>query len=411
MTMIISKKKVIEHFWAIFFSGMILLSVFGGVFSREVLDNSSIGYYINYFLWISLGVVYVIKERKNPFSKEYVIISGLILLNTIVGMIYGKVILDLRADNLHQGVIIGLVIVMVMGVNWNDYLCKEDLLLLMRVVFIIGIIASLYAMIIQNQNWIGVLIGKEKMNNAWEYRSFFGQRNVFAYFCFLSVSAGMYLLYITHKKRYLFGMLLLTLQIYVTDSRTAMLMFLLFLTMCIYLNLGRKGKIVLPLLGVCLILLIIVFTDLSVLIGRFYHETNTSFGDSGSLRFNMWYSGVQYLFSNGAVLSGFGFDSQGPYLEPLFKLKSFHNAFMDIIFQGGIIFLGIHLYTIGKVIKSVSKIENKGYKYIWISFIAAFLFGCLFDSSAMLYSSNYEAIISTLMLCVLTKIKIESDKI
>lgn len=401
-----NKKGVIEHFWTIFLGGMILLSVFGGVFSREILNSSGLGYYINYFLWISLGIVYVIKERMKLFGKEYIIIWGLILLNSIVGTIFGEVVLGLRANNFHQGVIIGLVILMVMGVNWNEHLGKEDIIFLMNIIFGIGIVASLYAMIIQNQNWIGVLSGRERMNNAWVYRSFFGQRNVFAYFCFLSVVAGIYLLEITKKKRYLGGVLLLALQIYITDSRTAMLTCFLFVIMCTYLNLGNKEKIIVPVLGICFIVCIAFFVDVSALIGRFYHETNTSFGDSGSLRINMWYSGIQYLFSNGAVLNGFGFDSQGPYLEPLFRLQSFHNAYVDILFQGGIVLLGIHLYMIAKTTKSVLRLESRGYKYISISFITAFLFGCLFDSSAMLFSSNYEAVLSTLMICVLTRVKI-----
>lgn len=411
MTVIISKENGLKHFWAVFFSGMVLTSVFGGVIAREIFNNSGLGYYINYILWISLGIVYIVKERKNPISKEYVIIFCVILLNTIVGAAFGKFILNLKADNFHQGVITGVAILMVTGVNWNDYLDKEDLYFLLKVIYGIGIFASLYAIVIQNQKWIGVLSGRARKYNAWDYRSFFGQRNVYAYFCFLSIVAAMYLLNLTKKKRYLFGMLLLALQIYITDSRTAILLTLLFFAIYLYLNLGKKGKFVLSAISVCLILFIVTFADLSLLIGRFYHATDTSFGDSGSLRLNMWYSGIRYLFSKKAFFCGFGFDSQGPYLEPVFGLRSFHNAYMDILFQGGIIFLGLHLYLIAQVTKTVLKMGNEKYRYISLSFIIVFLFGCLFDSSAMLYSSNYEAVLSTLMVCVLIKVRIENKEL
>lgn len=401
------KEKIIVLFWPVFFSGMILVSIGGGGISRGLFNNSGIGYYINYVLWLLLWFVYIVKEKKFYFVKKYIIIFSIILVNSIVGAFFGKYVLNLRIDNLHQGFLIGLTILTVMGINWNDYLRKDDVLLIMKVIFLIGIIASVYAMIIQRESLIEIFFGRNNAINAWIYRSFFDSRNVFAYFCFLFSVAGMYLLYFTKQKRYFFGLVLFALQIYITDSRTAILTLLLFYALYVYLNLGRIGKFVFPIICIASFICILMFMDLSVLLGRFYHESNTSFGDSGLLRLNMWRLGIGYLVSNKAVMFGLGFGSQTPYLLPIFNLGSFHNAYMDVFFQGGFILLGIYLYMIVEVIKSVFIIGNKGYKYISISFVIAFLFGCLFDSSAMLFSSNYEAVLSTLMVCVLTKVKLE----
>lgn len=399
------EKRIVGSFWPIFFGGIMIISVAGGAFSRTVLNRPNFGYYINYILWISLWAVYILKEKKYCFSKKYYLIFGLVLFNAIVGAFLGSHVLQMRTDNFHQAFLTGMVILIVMGVDWNTCLKKEDILIIMKVIFYIGITAAVYAMIIQSRNWVGVLLGKERSVNAWVYRSFFGQRNVFAYFCFLSSVAGMYLLSMTQKKRYLFGMALLALQIYVTDSRTAMLALLLFYALCIYLSLGKIGKIIWLLVGLCAATGILLSVDVFELTGRFYHESHTGFGDSGSLRLHMWDSGTRYLFSNYAALTGFGFDSQGPYLAPRFQFSSFHNAYMDIFFQGGAVLLGIHLYLIVEILKSVLKTGKQRYQYISLAFIAAFLFGCLFDSSAMLFSSNYEAVLSTVMIGILTRIE------
>lgn len=404
------KEKVINSFWSVFFSGMILISILGGI-SRGVFNNAGIGYYINYALWISLWLIYILKEKKFYFSKEYIVVFCFIIVNTFVGALWGKYILNLKLDNLHQGFLIGLTILTVMGINWSDYLGRDDVLVILKVIFCVGIVASIYALTIQNESLIGFVMRQDSAVNAWTYRAFFDSRNVFAYFCFLSSVAGMYLLYLTKQKKYLFGIALLALQIYITDSRTALLILILFYALCLYFNMGKFGKIFFPFMCLILFVGIVMFMDTSVLIGRFYHESNTSFGDSGFLRLNMWRLGMGFLLSNKAILFGLGFGSQVPYLVPKFNLGSFHNVYMDILFQGGFVLLGIYLYMIVKVIRKVLKGENKGYKYISISFLVAFLFGSLFDSSAMLFSSNYEAVLSTLMVCVLTKAKIEISNV
>lgn len=404
------ERKEVVPFWPVFFSGIVVLSAAGGAFSRGVLNWPGLSYYINYVLWISLGGAYIFREKKLRFRKEYGFLFGLILLNAMAGAVLGRHVLQLGLDNLHQAFLTGMIILIVMGIDWNDHLKKEDVLIIMKVIFLIGITAAVYAMIVQNKSWTGVLLGRERSVNAWIYKSFFGQRNVFAYFCFLSSVAGMYLLMMTQKKKYLYGIILLALQIYITDSRTAMLALFLFYVLYIYLNLGRTGKFVLPLLGICVLIGILFAVDLSELTGRFYHESHTGLGDSGSLRLYIWASGIRYLISNHAILTGLGFGAQGPYLAPEFKFSSFHNAYMDILFQGGSILLGIHLYLIVKILKSVLRMENRQYSIISLAFTAAFLFGCLFDSSAMLFSSNYEAVLATVMIGVLTRIEIKEQK-
>lgn len=400
-------KKKAAFFWPIFFSGMIVISAAGGTFTRTVLNRPNFGYYINHILWISLWIAYILKERKFCFSRKHCLIFGLVLINAVVGAVIGKGVLQLKMDNFHQAFLTGMILLSVMGVDWNQYLKKEDILIIMKVVFYVGIVAAVYAMIVQNKSWMSVLLGRERAVNAWIYRSFFGQRNVFAYFCFLSSVAGMYLLEMTHKKRYLFGIILLSFQIYITDSRTAMAAVLLFYACCLYLNLGKIGKIVVPLIAAGVVAGVFLSVDLSELIGRFYHESHTGFGDSGSLRLHMWDSGIRFLFSNAAALNGFGFGSQEAYLSPRFELSSFHNAYMDIFFQGGAVLLGIHLYLIVEILTSILQMEKRRYQYLSLAFIAAFLFGCLFDSSAMLFSSNYEAVLATIMIGVLTRIEIK----
>lgn len=411
MFKIINREKISEYFWTIFFCGIILISVTGGAISRVVIGNGAWGYYANYFCWFIWWVVYIAKEKKLRFAKEYNIIFGVIVLNTIIGALLGRIFLNLNFSNLHQGILTGLIILIVMGIDWNDYLEKKDIVLIMKVIFWIGIVASLYAMLVQNRNLIGVLKGVDKDVNTWVYQSFFGQRNVFAYFCFLSSVAGKYLLNFSKQRKYIVGMGILALQIYITDSRTAILALLLFYFLCLYLKLGKKEKIIIPFIFVVIAICVIAFMGMDALMGRFYHDSKTMYGDSGILRLNMWDSGIKLLISNHAILTGFGFGAHGPYLDPIFHLRSFHNAYMDIIFQGGIILFGIHVFLIICVIKKILNLESKENKYISLSFVGSFLIGCLFDSSAMLFASNYESVLATVMVCVLSKVEIKDDSI
>lgn len=404
-------KKCVGNFWGLLLSGLILLSIIGCAASRTILGNIAIGYYINYLCWFTLCIVFFLKERKIKFSKEYIIIFTVIIFNAIIGAFFGKIYLHLDFTNLHQGILTGLAIVIVMGIEWKDYLKEYGIILIMKFVFWIGIAISLYAIIIQNRYLIGVLRGIDRSISAWLYTSIFGQRNIYAYFCFLSSVAGKYLFDITRKKGYIFGLILFALQIYVTDSRNAILSLVLFYIMCAFLRYGKRGRVIFIFSIIVIGIGSIFFMDINTLLGRLYHGTKSPYGDSGVLRLAMWYSCIKYLITNNAILTGFGYGAQTQYLMPLFDLGSAHNAYMDILFQGGIVLLGIYIYMVVKVFKAILVVGNPIYMYTSLSFVLVYLVNNLFDSFSMLFSSNFAGIPTTIMICILTKIGVENRKV
>ena len=117
MFKIINREKFGEYFWTIFFCGIILISVTGGAISRVVIGNDTWGYYANYLCWFIWWLMYIAKEKKLRFAKKYNIIFGVIVLNTIIGALFGRITLNLDFSNLHQGFLTGLIILIVMGVD------------------------------------------------------------------------------------------------------------------------------------------------------------------------------------------------------------------------------------------------------------------------------------------------------
>ena len=57
--------------------------------------------------------------------------------------------------------------------------------------------------------------------------------------------------------------------------------------------------------------------------------------DSASARTDMWAFGVRELAESGMWLSGFGTGTQNIALTPLFGVSSFHNMYIELLFEGG----------------------------------------------------------------------------
>lgn len=113
----------------------------------------------------------------------------------------------------------------------------------MRTLVICGIAASLYAMVMQSIYLVYILRRLDVAYNSWFYTSFLGQRNIFAGYCFLSSIAALYLFSnknLARNKIYLAAVILFGIQIFITNSRTAFISYLVLILVYIYLAAGKK---------------------------------------------------------------------------------------------------------------------------------------------------------------------------
>ena len=227
---------------------------------------------------------------------------------------------------------------------------EKKINIFMKLIVFMGIVACINNMILYF-NEILQTIGIAKISGSINMKSFFANRNQFAFFLYLTIIANIYVI-ISQKNNLIYKLLMLLFlgNLFFSMSRTGMLVvaifFVLYFIFCDKIN--TKTKI--TILVLCAILGIIAFVimmninpQLVNYIGRF--------------------QGTELL---------------------VYKTKSFtqfHNIYIDMLVTGGLMLLGFIFWIYYFVVKTIkeSKIDKK-YKILYKAMFITFAIYICFES-------------------------------
>lgn len=356
----------------------------------------------NVFLWIFLMSISVVIERKIIQINLFKVLLTVMLFG-ILGNIHGSLLVRgglSSLDNIIVNFLAMIVFIAIKGTSMDGQAIKQ----IMRILVICGITASVYAMMRQTMYLSYVFMRQDVAYNSWFYISFLGQRNIFAGYCFLSSIAALYLLTTDKKKKnklYYIAIVLFGIQIYITNSRTALIAYLALIGTYLYLVAERKNRFFLSSIGILIVILLFqsqVFVDFLNTI--FIHITSSGV-DSASIRLDMWKGAVGYCIENIGMLFGFGIYPVSYILEGKFGYASTHNAYLDALLVGGIVYLCLTIYIYIQIYKRIKGCKDIHFSKVMMAAFIAFLLYNMTEAGIALFTQNYFSITSTILFVIL----------
>ena len=263
----------------------------------------------------------------------------------------------------------------------------EKISLFMKCIIYTAIIACVYNMIFFIKEilyTIGIIDG---MKNV-KVKSFFGNRNQFAFFLFISVCSNIYILLKENKNIYKFTLILFLLNLFFTMSRTGILVTGIFIVLYTVLtdriNFKTKLRIFIILSAIVIlggIMICFIYPDilerLLTLLIRPEHITDLSG------RTKIWKVAKDILGDNiFNIMFGVGrFKGIKAIADSGKSFTQFHNTYIEAVVSGGIMELLYiaYLYTLVFLKIKRSNMEKK-YKIFYFSAIISFLIYILLES-------------------------------
>ncbi len=391
----------------------ISITLFLNVFShfvRYITENVVYISLINRICWILLLIVFLfyLAIRKFYLSKNnllsYFALSVTLLLGWLIGQNFYPEI---------SGYFVSLAVCLI------GYFCstcfrqnqnndKRMLEIIMTEILIIGLFSVFFAMIVQREQLINVIKGVNSAKSAWNYYSFFSQRNIFAQYCMISIGAALFKYEIYEKKIYLVCVILFLFNIFITDSQTSLYAALFLIALFFYMRF--KYKTILIAVGLILFLFTIsIFPiDLNVISGHYDFASGL---DSMTLRFTMWKSAFMKLSTTHCWLLGMGEGAADIFLRQTYSYGSFHNSFVDIIFNGGIIKLLLVFGMYFNIMIRLFKSKSIPFRSSYISLMTAFLLVYCMETGCAIFADNYFSLTTSIVFIMMPNLILPRFKI
>lgn len=299
------------------------------------------------------------------------------------------------------GYLLGLLSIL----SFAGRLNRADIILLLYTIFLFGLAAALYAFLFQTTQWMNVLRGNLAGSNSWQYYSFFGQRNRFAACLYLSSVCGSSMFFLTRRKSFIIAVAFLTVQIAITNSRTALIATLLSILAVVCLGSKNRVLVGISITGAAILVVSLFSEALSAQLSSFF----THYGgfDSASARTDMWTYGIGELANRGLWLFGFGTGTQNIALTPVFGVSSFHNMYVELLFEGGVVKVGSYLILILSsllIAKNNTAFAKEGmFKLLYLPLLISWLAFSVFEAGATPFSTTFYSFVLGVLLFVLPR--------
>lgn len=340
-------------------------------------------------LFIECIILIAYYYKKIQIKKEMCYNFLVLLVITVIFLIIQVInffnnqlkILDL-ANIICKFINIFLFYILIMGVNVEEKYISN----FMKAIVFMGIIACVQNIILYYDDILGHLGLVELNKGLYACKSFFPQKNPFAFFLYVSIISTIFLLqkdYKTMYKIFLSGALILFLfNLILTFSRTGTVITILFIVLYFLATnkISKKTKIVAIILSSAITIIVICLLEQynSGLLQRIL-RTETIKNFTGRTEF--WDLSKEMLSESPInMLFGVGRFRATTLIEK-YGVTQFHNTYVEFLVSGGILELiycmSFYIIVLIKIIKS--KMDRK-YKSIYILMILTFFMYMLFES-------------------------------
>lgn len=391
--MIIKRKISIVN---ILIAVIIILNA-GSHFLYNVCGVGSI-YYASYIGWILLLLSIFIFGNVR-IKKNGIYVFSLLILVFAIGAFSGESIINHGISDIHVGVFTAIAYLCLYGVDFKKVHFDIDYRFICKIVLIIGILSVFYAIVFQQSYMIELIKRNNVSWNSWLFVSFFRQRNIFGQYCYIASICALLLYTEKKNKVYIIALVLFGGIIILTNSRAALIGYVLLIGL--YICLKSKNKYLFFMLSVIVLLLFVYAFDLFGHISTiFYHEASNG-NDSGAIRVLMWRDCIKFLFQQNAFMFGLGMGAESIFLMPKYGVGSSHSVYVDAIFDGGIVFLVVIFLSLYRTMKTVLKIKQSELKNLYVAAIISFILYGFLEAGMALFGSNYFSITASILLIVL----------
>ena len=396
------KRNTIHGFT--FLLSLFIIANFTSHIFRFITNNSQYITLVNNSCWLIFTIYFIFKcfSMKVFLPKQSILVFLVLFVSTFVSRLLGQQHFPNIITYRSAIYVFLLSFFCCSCVKWPINFNAKNVCFILKLIVILGFISVVFAFIYQFDMLTNIIKGVNAAKSSWNYYSFFSQRNIYAQYCLISTGCCLILYEYYKNKLYVILGILFAFNIYFTDSQTSLYAF--FFMLILYLYIRSRHKVFLIALSIIVVLMayIIFFStfDFSILSG---HYDASSGMDTGTLRFSMWMRGLDNLYRNKALLQGFGDGSASEFLKQYYDYGSFHNAYMDILFEGGFIRLALFIdsivYNVLHIFRSNSLIKDS-----YLSFILTFCLVYFFESGSSIYLNNYFALTTTILIILMPRI-------
>lgn len=324
--------------------------------------------------------------KKIEFTKEMKknivilsLVSSVLLIIQIKNFITGEYQIMDFANIACQFVNIFLLFIAVLNIKSEE----KHISHFMNAIVIFGVLSCINNMILYF-NEILQTLGLQKGAFMVNIKSFFANRNQFAFFMYVAIIADLFMILKENKLIHKLLLILFFVNLFFTMSRTGILAVGIFV--CIYFlltdKLNKKTKFILLVLGIiCLVGMIYVINEVNPTLIQKLVRFERIKDLSG--RTDIWARGINLLKASPInLLFGVGRFEGTELLK--FETKSFsqfHNIYIDSLITGGIMELVFILYIYWSVIRKVFKSDiDRKYKKLYLAMFVTFAIYICFES-------------------------------
>lgn len=332
---------------------------------------------------IILVLYYFKKIKITKDVKNNIIILTIISFILFAIQVYNFIVKDYKLMDF-ANIVCQFVNVLLLFIAILNYKSEEkSIAYFMNAMVVFGVIACINNVILYF-NEILQTIGLQKGAYIVNIKSFFANRNQFAFFMYVAIIADLFMILKENKLSHKLILILFFINLFFTMSRTgimavAIFAFVYFLAIP---NIKRKTKVIVLTLGVvALIGTVLVINQINpMLIKRLVRFEDIK---DFSGRTEIWAKGIDILKEN-PINFLFGVGRFKATDELVFKTRNFsqfHNIYIDCLVTGGLMELLFVLYIYGVVIKKIFKSDiEKKYKRLYLAMFITFAIYICFES-------------------------------
>lgn len=282
---------------------------------------------------------------------------------------------------------------------------KEEYFKFLNLIIIADLVMVGYSLIFQFGKFKNALT----ITNAYGYElsSFFLSNHEYALYLLLGFQSCLFCYhFITDTKRngntkYIFIALLFLINIVLTFSRTALLGAAVLIIVYILLSKNNRVRNIM-IFSIIILFLLLLFSDtMRNFVLKIVLKDNNDAG-----RLEMWDYGIR-AFNDSSILEKIIGQGYSKVLNDLFLFsnhKSFHNAYIQVLLQYGIIgfifFVGIILTSILNGIKTMRKNRFLGVMFVSMSLS---MIAYMFTNTTLIMQSSIDSYILTIFIIIIPK--------
>ena len=352
---------------------------------------------------IQTGImIFALKERAYKISREsmtvLMLIIGTQMLTQVINYIrWGAIIMN---DMVHIASVIINVYFFVLCTKYFE-IEKKDLMQFMKKIVILGVIASLYNVLMNITSMLNI----SNLTSSYDvsFSSFFPNRNQFGIFLIIAVASNLYLIKESNKKRYGVIQVFFIINLILTMSRASILGLAVLYFVKFYMEYNSnnwkisKNKFIILMTIYIIVVVAIIFlllegTIIEMLDNLFFRTDNLQ---SGSGRFAVWSNGIQiatkYNFLTGAGRFKAVELNNIEYNSPL---EYFHSLYIETFATYGVIGVILLIVLLNKIFEKIKKSDkDEGIKVIMYASMITFLIISIFETTTR-FSIGYADTIS-----------------